>query len=182
MPCTIATFGRREGRASEGGEFAVEVEELFGLPAHPLVVHAAVVLLPLAAIVTLVCAAVPRARRNYAFIALGLALVATIAVVLAQGSGEKLEEQVDETELVEEHTEQGEQVLPWAIAVTVAAGAVAAIPVLMRHRPSLSGRTVTAGVVAMSFVAGAGAMWTVIEVGHSGAKATWDDVGDEKGG
>lgn len=44
----------------------MEIKELFGLPAHPLVVHAAVVLLPLAAVATLVCAAVPRARRSYA--------------------------------------------------------------------------------------------------------------------
>ena len=159
----------------------MEVEELFGLPAHPLVVHAAVVLLPLAAIATLVCAAAPRARRHYALVALGLAVVATLAVGLAQGSGEALEEDVKETELVEEHAGQGERVLPWAIAVTVAAAAVAAIPVLMRRRPNLSGRTVTAVVVAVSLVAGVGAMWTIIEVGHSGAKATWNDVGAEDG-
>jgi hypothetical protein len=160
----------------------VEIEALFGLPAHPLVVHAAVVLLPLAAITTLVSAAVPRARRHYASVALGLALVATLAVGLAQGSGEALEEQVDETELVEEHTEQGERVLPWAIAVAVVAAAVAAIPVLARRRPSLPVRTVTAAVVAVSLVAGVGATWTVIDVGHSGAKATWNDVGAEDDG
>ena len=158
---------------------AVEIEELFGLPAHPLVVHAAVVLLPLAAVTTLVCALVARARRHYAPLALGLALVATLAVGLAQGSGEALEERVDETELVEEHTEHGERVLPWAIAVTVAAAAEAAIPVLARSRPSLPPRTVTAAVVAVSLVAGVGATWTVIDVGHSGAKATWNDVGAE---
>jgi hypothetical protein len=160
----------------------VEIEALFGLPAHPLVVHAAVVLLPLAAITTLVSAAVPRARRHYASVALGLALVATLAVGLAQGSGEALEEQVDETELVEEHTEQGERVLPWAIAVAVVAAAVAAIPVLARRRPSLPVRTVSAAVVAVSLVAGVGATWTVIDVGHSGAKATWNDVGAEDDG
>lgn len=160
----------------------MEIQELFGLPAHPLVVHAAVVLLPLAAMATLVCAAVPRARRPYAPVAVGLALVATLAVGLAQGSGEELEEQVDETELVEEHTEQGERVLPWAIAVAVAAAAVAAIPVLARRRPSLPARTVTAAVVVLSLVAGVGATWTVIDVGHSGAKATWNDVGAEDGG
>ena len=160
----------------------MEIEELFGLPAHPLVVHAAVVLLPLAAVATLVCAAVPRARRAYAPVALGVALVATVAVGLAQGSGEALEEDVDETELVEEHTEEGESVLPWAIAVTVAAAAVTAVPTVERRRPSLPARTMTAVVVALSLVAGAGATWTVIEVGHSGAKATWDDVGaDDEG-
>jgi hypothetical protein len=158
----------------------VEIEELFGLPAHPLVLHAAVVLLPLAAITTLVCAAVPGARRHYAPVALGLALVATLAVGLAQGSGEALEEQVDETELVEAHTGQGERVLPWAIAVAVVAAAVMAVPALARRRPSLPARTVTAAVVAVSLVAGVGATWTVIDVGHSGAEATWnDDVGVE---
>lgn len=158
----------------------MEIEELFGLPAHPLVVHAAVVLLPLAAVATVVCAAVPRARRAYAPVALGLALVATVAVGLAQGSGEGLEEKVDETELVEEHTEQGESVLPWAIAVTVAAAAVTAAPALERRRPTLSGRTVTAVLVSLALVAGAGATWTVVEVGHSGAKATWDRVGADE--
>lgn len=112
---------------------------------------------------------------------MGLALVATLAVGLAQGSGEELEDEVDETELVEEHTEQGERVLPWAIAVTVVAAAVTAIPVLVRRRPSVPARTVTAVVTAVSLVAGAGATWTVIEVGHSGAKATWDDVGEDGG-
>jgi predicted membrane protein DUF2231 len=160
----------------------MELNELWGIPAHPLVVHAAVVLLPLAAIATLVCAAAPRARRPYAPVALGLALFATLAVGLAQGSGEELEERVDETRLVEEHTEHGEQVLPWAIAVTVAAAAVTAIPFMERRRPTLSGRTVSAVLVVVSLVAGAGAVWTVVEVGHSGAKATWDDVGSEDGG
>lgn len=160
----------------------MEIEELFGLPAHPLVVHAAVVLLPLAAVATLVCAAVPRARRSYAVVALGLALVAVVAVGLAQGSGEELEERVDETALVEEHTEQGERVLPWAIGVAVAAAAVAAIPMVARRRPTLPTKTVTAVVVAVSLVVGVGATWTVVDVGHSGAKATWDDVGAEDEG
>lgn len=159
----------------------MEIEELFGLPAHPLVVHAAVVLLPLAAIATLVCAALPRARRHYAPVALALALASTLAVGLAQGSGEELEEQVDETELVEEHTEKGEQVLPWAIAVAVVAAAVTALPQVERRRPTLAGKPVTAAVVAIALVVGVGATWTVVDVGHSGAKATWDDVGAEDG-
>ena len=159
----------------------MEIDELFGLPAHPLVVHAAVVLLPLAAILTVVCAAVPRARRQYAPIALALALAATLAVGLAQGSGEALEERVDETPLVEEHTGQGERVLPWAIGVTIAAAAVTAAPFLARRRPSISGGSVTAALVAVSLIASAGATWTVTEVGHSGAKATWNDVGDGNG-
>ena len=160
----------------------MDLGELFGLPAHPLVVHAAVVLVPLAAIATVVCAALPSARRHYAPLALGLALVATLAVGLAQTSGEELEERVDETELVEAHTGKGERVLPWAIGVSVAAAAVTAIPLMSRRRPRLAGRTVTAAVVVISLLAGVGATWMVIDVGHSGAEATWSDVGREDGG
>ena len=160
----------------------MELNELFGIPAHPLIVHAAVVLLPLAAIATVVCAAVPRARRPYAPIAFGVALIATFAVYLAQGSGEELEERVDETELVEEHTEHAEQVLPWAIALTVVSAGVAAIPALERRRPNMNPRTITAVAVVASLIVAAGATYTVIEVGHSGAKATWDDVESEDEG
>ena len=154
----------------------MELDRLFGLPAHPLVVHAAVVLLPLAALVTFVCAAVPRARRAYGPVALGLALVATVSVALAQSSGEELVRKVDETRLVEEHEERGERVLPWAIAVTIVAAMVTAAPLLTRHL-SLTGGRVTAVVVVLALLAGTGAIWTIIEVGHSGAKATWNEVG-----
>src|SRR5688500_10920824 len=111
----------------------IEIEELFGLPAHPLLVHAVVVFLPVAAVATLLCAAVPRLRRSYAPLALALSLAATLAVVLAQGSGEELEHKVDDTELVDEHTGEGERVLPWAIADTAAAATVVAAPMVARR-------------------------------------------------
>lgn len=159
----------------------MELESLFGLPAHPLVVHAAVVLLPLGAVATMLIAALPRARRHYALPVFALVLAATIAVGLAQGSGEALEESVDETRLVEEHAEQGESVLPWAIGLTVvAAGVVAARP-LHRRYPSLSAERVTAVLVVTAVLAGGGATWTVVDVGHSGAKATWDDLPAQAG-
>lgn len=156
----------------------MEIETLFGIPAHPLVVHAAVVLLPLAALITVVTALWPKSRKWWAPLALGIAFVGLVSVVLAQGSGEKLEHDVKETELVEEHTEKGETVLPWAIGLTVVAGAVTAASPLQRRYPKLSSRAaaVTVGVVAV--IVAAGAVYTVIEVGHSGAKATWDSVED----
>ncbi len=179
MSLTFALVGRGQRIAQERHRLVeVEIGELFGLPAHPLVVHAAVVLLPLAAVATLLCAAVPRLRRHYAPVALGLAVVAVVAVWLAQGSGEELEDRVEETELVEAHADAGEQVLPWAIGVAVAAAAVTAGPVLLRRRPSTSPGAVTAVGVTLSLIAGAGATWTVVDVGHSGATATWSDIGE----
>ncbi len=155
----------------------MEIDSLFGLPAHPLIVHAAVVLLPIAAIALIVVAAIPRARKPYAPIVLGLALVATIAVGLAQQSGESLKGDVKETELVEEHAEQGETVLPWAIALTVVSALVAAEPYARKRFDKLSPRVVTAVLVGASLIVGIGATVTVIDVGHSGAKSVWDNVG-----
>jgi hypothetical protein len=157
----------------------MDLESIFGLPVHPLVVHAAVVLLPLAAIGTLVVAAAPPARRYYAPFALATALAATVAVGLAQISGEALEDQVRETDLVEEHADQGESVLPWAIAVSVAAGAVTAASRRDRSQgPGVRRRLVTTALIVVALVAGIGATWAVVDVGHSGAKATWTTVQD----
>ncbi len=154
----------------------MEIEELFGLPAHPLLVHAAVVLLPLAALGTVLIAAIPRARRAYAPLVLIVAIAALVSVGLAQGSGEEFEEKVVETELTEEHTDQGETVLPWAVAVTVVAGAITGATAFGRRIPKISSGALTAGLVVAAVIVSAGATWTVIDVGHSGAKATWDDL------
>lgn len=158
----------------------MEINELFGLPAHPLLVHAAVVLLPLAAAATLLVALIPRARRHYAPLALAVAVAALVSVGLAQGSGEALEERVIETELVEEHADQGESVLPWAIATAVVAAAATGAGAVSRRWPKLTARTVTVGLVLAATTTAAGATWTVIDVGHSGAKAAWDDTPNEQ--
>jgi hypothetical protein len=160
----------------------VELKSLFGLPAHPLIVHAVVVLLPLASVGAIVTAVVPRSRRAYAPLVLALALASTLFVGFAQGSGENLKERVDETRLVEEHTEQGETVLPWAIALTIVAGAIVGADAFERSYPDVSRKALTSVLVVAALVTGVGATWTTMSVGHSGAKATWDDVSAEEGG
>ncbi len=157
----------------------MEIDTLFGLPAHPLVVHAAVVLLPIAAIGLILVAVFPKARRHYAPVIFGVALVATIAVGLAQQSGESLQGSVPRTEQLEEHTEQGETVLPWAIAVTIVSAAVAAEPFVGDRLKRVSPTVVSAVLIGASVVAGIGATWTVIDVGHSGATSVWQDVSRE---
>lgn len=158
----------------------MELSELFGLPAHPLIVHAAVVLLPLAAAGTVAVAIVPRGRRLLAPIVLALAVGAAVAVNLAEGSGESLEDRVDETRLVEEHTDKGEGVFPWAIAVVVAAGAVTAATFLRDRLSKLPDVAVTSVLVVAALAAGIGATWTIIDAGHSGARAVWNETPPER--
>jgi hypothetical protein len=140
-------------------------------------VHLVVVLLPLAALGAVVCAVLPRARRPYAPLVLAAALIALVSVLFAQGSGEELEDKVDKSELVHDHTEEGEQVLPWAIGVAVVAVGLAALPVLERRRRLPT--AIKVAVIVLTVGIGVGAVNAVVQAGHSGAKATWSDVEDE---
>jgi uncharacterized membrane protein len=117
----------------------LEIDELFGLPAHPLLVHVPVVIIPLALLVALV-ALWPRARRGAALAAAALALVGAVGTVLAAGSGEELEDDVRETELVEEHAEQGEQVeLPALAFAVLAIAGTGAVEAARRRRRDAEG-------------------------------------------
>ncbi|MFV0526267.1 MAG: DUF2231 domain-containing protein [Acidimicrobiales bacterium] len=146
------------------------------MPAHPLIVHAAVVFVPLAAVMTLLVAVVPKLRSRYAPLALVFAVIALGSVATAQGSGEQLEERVPETRLLETHTEMGESVMPWAILVTVAAAGLTFADPISRRVPKITPKALGAGLAVLSIVGATGATVSVVRVGHSGAKAAWDDV------
>jgi len=156
----------------------MELDKLFGLPAHPLIVHAAVVLLPMAAVGLVVVAALPRARRAYAPLVLAIALGAVVMVFLAQRSGEAFEERVRENELVERHTELGETMLPRAIAPAVVAAGITALAWWRPARARAGSGAITVAAVVLAVLAGASATWKVVEVGHSGSKAAWSATVD----
>src|SRR5687767_15917313 len=61
-----------------------------GIPLHPLLVHAVVVLLPLAALSSVAIALVPSWRRKYAWPVLGVTLAGVAAVPVAKQAGEEL--------------------------------------------------------------------------------------------
>ena len=61
-----------------------------GLPLHPLLVHAVVVLLPLAAVGSIIIAVVPKWRRRYWLPVLVLAVLGIGAVPITQQAGEAL--------------------------------------------------------------------------------------------
>ena len=65
-----------------------------GLPVHALVVHFAVVLLPLAAFSVLVSIYIPRYRKNFAFPSVFGTFVGTGAACVAKQSGEALSEHI----------------------------------------------------------------------------------------
>src|SRR5829696_10107261 len=160
----------------------MEIDELLGLPAHPLIVHA---------VLTVVAALWPTARRRIGWLAVVLAALGVFSVWVAQGSGEELEHQVEETHLLEEHTELGDQMLIPAIALLVgavlvtvvgrqgdrAAPAEAGSPAASYSARGASAISVIVAVVALA--TSGFAVLQVFRVGHSGAKAVWDETGKD---
>lgn len=162
----------------------MDLGEIAGLPAHPLLVHVPVVMIPLTLVAAVVAVAWPRARRAASLTALGTAAVGFLGAQLATMSGQELEERVVETALVERHAELGEATRTLAFVMLVAAAAYAArawsgslpVPGSARMRSLLTPRAVGA-VLAVALLASALATTTVaVEAGHDGAKAAWGDV------
>jgi hypothetical protein len=155
-----------------------------GLPAHILLVHAIVVLLPLAALLLALTAWWPAARGRLAGPNVILSSVTLVLVPITADAGQWLRDRVADTALLRDHTQLGDTALYAAFAVTVMA-----LVIWWRHRealrgarvPSGTGRnfvaprnavvTTVIGIVAV-LVAGA-AIYDVYLIGDSGTRASW---------
>ncbi|MGZ4670707.1 MAG: DUF2231 domain-containing protein [Blastococcus sp.] len=157
---------------------------VFGLPTHAMIVHAAVVLIPLAALAVLVHAFWPAARRRLGVGTPILAGIALILTPLATSSGDNLEHMVGKNALVEKHAELADGLLPWVLGLFVVGLGLWLLD-RRRTRATADGpgaqRTgeprwlpIVAGVLAG--VAVVGTVQQVVRVGHAGAEATWSDV------
>lgn len=176
----------------------MEINNLFGLPAHPLLVHAPIVLVPLCLLGAVLMAVKPEWRQRFGVPTAVLAVVAAVSMQLAEGSGEALEERVRETNLVERHAEIAELAKPFVFLFALALVAVVGWDLLQRRRarggdaPEVTGwqatvsRLVPAAMVVTVLLGGV-ATYEVVQTGHSGAKAVWDRTppareGGEAGG
>ena len=66
------------------------LDDINGIPTHALLVHAVVVLLPLAALGGIAVALVPALRRRYGGLVVLLTIVAVAAVPVTQRAGQRL--------------------------------------------------------------------------------------------
>jgi hypothetical protein len=171
---------------------------LGGLPAHIMLVHAVIGLVPLSAVLVAVW---PAARRRLTWVAAAAALVTLVSVPVTTDAGEWLERRVERTALVRAHTELGDTMLPWAIALAVVAiaflvrklladrvarraGLVTAEGPGTARAPSVrrgtsraaagpGGRVVSLVLAVLAVFAAVGSVVTVYRIGDSGARAVW---------
>ncbi|MDJ0338973.1 DUF2231 domain-containing protein [Cryobacterium sp. PH31-O1] len=152
-------------------------DTFFGLPMHPLIVHATEVVVPTAALILLLAAFWPRFRRWAKLLPLGLTLAALVLVPLSTESGEALEERVSESALVETHADLAEGLLPWVIGMVL----IAAVLFLwnLKKAPTTRAPKWVAIVIAVAALgASSGTLVQAILIGHSGATAVWsEDMG-----
>lgn len=146
-----------------------------GLPAHPLLVHFIVVLIPLTALLAILCVLWPAARRRLVWLMLALAAVTTALTPIAAEAGEWLEHRIGETPLVEHHAEMGETMIYFALALLVAAILVAVQHIRAERGTPLKG-ALSALVAVFVVVAGVAATVQVLRVGHSGSESVWSDA------
>lgn len=139
-----------------------------GLPVHPLVVHAVVVLGPLAALCLVLYAAVPKWRIGLRFPTLLLALIAAASAFTATESGEQLENRVGDPAY--DHAEAGD-----LAAVSMYVLLVAALIVIFFLARAAAEKSMTAVALVVAVAAAGFALFAVVNAGHSGASAVWKD-------
>lgn len=155
--------------------------EIFGLPLHPLVVHAAVIFTPLAAACVIAFAVLPKHRWATRWPALLLTVTALGSVWIARLSGKDLKENLPGIEqLIATHEERGE-LLSWlVIGFTV----IVAVGFWTLGGPSglVSGRGArdSSGVAALDkvmpvllVVAALVVLVSVVLTGDAGSRAVW---------
>jgi uncharacterized membrane protein len=141
-------------------------DTIAGIPLHPLVVHAVIVLLPLACLGAVLVAAKASWNRSYGWLVLACAFIAMGSAFVAKESGEKLASRVG---WPEDHIEWGEKI-PIA-----AFGLFVLLAILWWFdRQQRDGRTTLTKVVAVLVVlVAAGNLALAVLAGHSGAQAVW---------
>ena len=152
---------------------------VFGLPVHPLIVHAAVVVVPAGAVAVALAAVWPRFRHWFSWGTPAAALAAVILVPLTTSSGESLEHQLPRTALIESHARLADGLLPWVIGLTV----LAVVGWWMHGLAGQFGprrplaRWIPVLVTVLAVAAAVGTLVEVVLIGHSGAAAAWTTTG-----
>ncbi|MDT7581228.1 MAG: hypothetical protein QOK35_2492 [Pseudonocardiales bacterium] len=163
-----------------------------GIPAHPLVVHAVVVLLPLAAVGTLLVVARPVWRQQLGVWVLLLALGGVAAVPVASQTGEQLEHALGGSDLIKIHEGRADTLLIPALiflallAATVLTGrrtgvrvdgpgAAHALTGNTGNTATLSRVTLITGILAA--LAGLIVTGLVVWIGHAGSAAAYSGIG-----
>jgi hypothetical protein len=144
-------------------------DTITNLPWHPLVVHAVIVLLPLACLGAVLVALRADWDRLHGFLVVAVSVVAAGASVVAKQSGEQLASRVG---VPVEHAAMGKWVVLSAGLLFLGVAAL-----WWLDRQHVEARTTVMRVLAVVNVVLAAAAFTIVVLaGHSGATAVWGPI------
>ncbi|GIE81677.1 hypothetical protein Aph02nite_76270 [Actinoplanes philippinensis] len=152
-------------------------DQMNGLPVHALVLHAAVVFVPLLALGAIVYALFRRWRATIGRAVVLLAVTAPITALVAVLSGDKLHERLlgqglqgRGAQIINDHMAFGTMTFWFSLAL----GVVTLILVLAaRRRPGSMPRVADRGLAVVMVVLAAITGYYVYRTGDSGAAAVW---------
>lgn len=158
------------------------IETLLGLPAHPLLVHAAVVFGPLLVAVVVAYCVVPAFRRYLAWAVVLLAFSTPGALWLARLSGEAFVERkvaagagADYVAKVAQHQEFGELAAWSGTALGVLALVLVYLCTTAARKPASSGsRALVYATIVLNLVAAGVVCYYIFKTGHTGATNVWE--------
>ncbi len=182
------------------------MKSLFDLPAHILLVHYTVVMIPLACVAAVLLALRPRWRRRYGWALLALMATVVVSTMLSVSSGEEFEDVLELRETIEKHESLG-QTTRWLViglffsvaglvgfgrwsdrargtAASEGAGTgdgrIEAADATDVSAPATGGggsaKAITGAFVAATLVLSVLSTVWVIRTGHEGARVTWSTV------
>ncbi|WP_051266451.1 DUF2231 domain-containing protein [Nakamurella lactea] len=160
----------------------VPVTAVNGLPAHILLVHGVVVLVPLAALLLVLAALWPAAHRRLGVVTPAVALIALVLVPITTSAGEALLARLPFREtnpLIRAHTELGDELLPWVVGLFVAALLVWGLPLLAeRVGPAavLRARWLHWVVAVLAVAVSVVTVVQVVRIGEAGSRAVYSGV------
>lgn len=155
-----------------------------GIPAHPLLIHAAVVFIPLLIIGAVVYAVWPRVRGKIWWAVVALAIIAPFCALFAKLSGQNLRQHLINTGVgqgallakINQHMSYGTNTLWWTIAL----GVVTLVVVGYLWRTVPAGGTesiaVRAAGVVVTVALGVVTGYYVFKTGDTGAHIVWQGI------
>lgn len=147
--------------------------EILGLPLHPLIIHAVVVLVPLSALGGIAISVLTWARKRYGSLVVIGSFGAAVCTYVAQIAGQSLyNSRAQNSPATNAHAELGGQLLLWVILLFVGTVVVMVAQRLIdQDKPRgkialISGAVITVAMAIVSVV-------QVLRIGHAGSVAVW---------
>ena len=145
-----------------------------GMPAHALLLHFVLVLVPLTALLEIVCGLWPAARRGQLmWITLILAAVTMVLTPITINAGGWLYDlRTNPSPILREHAERG-SLMSYFSAALLAAAVVLVVVRVIERRSGKSGAATRILVAIFILAVGISSMVQIYRVGDAGAQSVW---------